>query len=37
SVSGRYEKVNRSELTDGALVAEEPVWGELLGMGETAR
>jgi hypothetical protein len=37
SVSGRYEKVNRSELTDGGLVAEEPVWGELLGLGETVR
>jgi hypothetical protein len=37
TVSGRYEKVNRSELTDGGLVAEEPVWGELLGGGETVR
>ena len=28
-VSARYEKINRSELSDDALLLEEPVWGEL--------
>jgi alginate O-acetyltransferase complex protein AlgJ len=39
TVSGQYEKVNRSELTDPNLVVEEPVWGEWVGepLGESLR
>ncbi len=28
-VAGRYEKINRSELSDAVLQLEEPLWGEL--------